>query len=178
MAWLNLIPSKAWWALAGAALLGLLAWWHQVHAKGAITSAIEADRITWQALAKQELADAKIKALQDGTKASMANMEVTYEISKQRDLARAVTDRTAGQLSGLRGDLAALRRGQSPSGSSTGPRSLADAAPAIAEGLEQCGERYSTLESTARGLSTKVTGLQAYLTTVIKPLGVIAQPEP
>lgn len=174
---LRLVPRQVWIVGALAVGVGLHVWHARVQVRDAIDDAVVADRAKWQEQARRELDAAKIEALELGTKAAGANLEIVYELSNQRDLARAVTARTAGQLDGLRSDLAAMRRGQGAAGQGAGSRSLADVAPALANGLEQCAERYSAVEGTARSLSTQVMGLQAYIDTVIRPLGVIAEPQ-
>lgn len=175
LTWLKWVPGWAWAALGGAIALALGVWWHQHHAAAAISSAVEAERAALRAEAKFELQQAVIDAHVLRTKADMANLEMIHALQEDRDRVRRDAARAVDEHRGLRDTIAALRRGQGAAGSGAQARSLADAAPQLADALGECSGRYVEVAAVADFLTVQVIGLQRFISEVVGPVCIAGQ---
>lgn len=174
-AWLAWVPARAWAALGGAIALGLGVWWHQQHAAAVLREALDSQLKDLQAQAHTELLRSQVEAHRVRAKADVANFEIVYDIQTQRDGARRDLARAGDLQRGLLGTIAALRRSEGGSADGAGTRSLADAAPQLADALGECGGRYVEVAAVADHLTIQVIGLQRFITEVVGPVCIAGQ---
>lgn len=170
LTWLKWVPGWAWAALGGAIALGLGVWWHQHHAASVVRQALNGQLAELQAKARTELLEAKVEAHEERARADVANFEIIYATQKDRDRARSDAVRAAGVQRGLRDTIAALSRGENSQADGASARSLADAAPQLADALGECSGRYVEVATVADQLAIQVIGLQRFITEVAGPV--------
>ena len=157
-------------ALAIAALVGATAWWHGGQVDDLVRTSLDGQRAELQAQARTELLQAKVEAHEERARADVANFEMIYAIQKDRDRARSDAVHAAGVQRGLRDTIAALSRGENASADGAGARSLADAAPQLADALGECSGRYVEVAAVADQLTIQVIGLQRFIVEVVGPV--------
>jgi hypothetical protein len=167
---LTLIPSKAWWAIGGAAACAVAWFAHEWAAGRAKDEAVNAALQSVQAAAKEELLKAKAEVVAAQTDAAMARWENDREAMERNRVLEADVVRLRDADLSLRRTIAALSRREGGGSEGAPAVGILDAAPALASALGQCSSRYAGVAEVADRLSSQVTELQGYIRNVVGPL--------
>lgn len=161
-------------ACAVIVAIGAFAWWaHQRHASAVVMRAVLADRAVWQAEAQRVRAEASQREIEIQTRAVMAQMEADHAHAQRVAAIAATAAGARSERDRLRVALSqAVRGGGGGAGQGAGPERGSDAAPAIADALAACADRYADVAGVADQLAVQVTGLQSYVRDVVGPVCV------
>jgi len=173
----SLVPRWAWAALAGLALIVGACWAHGRYVDSLVEAAVLAERSKWQEEHRQALAQAQADKRQSETQAAMAALEVQIELKNARvELATTRADLRV-ERGRLRDTIAEFRDRAQRDAEGSPAGSVAHGAVAAADALDQCSSRYEEVAGVADALSTQVTGLQAYITSVVGPVCIAQGPD-
>lgn len=151
---------------AGLALGGVA--WHQHAVHQVAEAAAQGERGRIASVSSEALRKAEQRALDLETKAAIAALENQVEQDRLKDQARAASERARSADQRLQLATDDLRRRAAQAGQGAGPSPFADEAAAAAGALGECGREYRSVAAIADELSIQVTGLQRYVTDVLR----------